>query len=397
MAEMIFPCPSCQQNISCDDSFAGQQLQCPLCQAVVTMPARQPASGKPHSPLAPKPPPPGAGSLSIGSSRVESAGHNAQRSIPIRKVELVKKEKSSFVKTYGPIAAGLAILGAVVYFGWPYVRKWQDESNAKSRAEEKNADGGQVGHIADLNSVLDATEPGGAGLASLAKDPSGGPAAKRTAERAIKVAEGADPGSVAADGSEPKPEKALPIVPPIHTLEVDQGKIAESQVNGMISGTNFVAQTIRLDPGAGFQMLRFIEGSPASPEREISIYLRPKAGDTPTNRSWTVTKDLRSGVPTVTKRWKTNPKYAPQSRPFNSGYALKLELKQDEEGTTRGSIFLALPDTEQSVIAGKFKITGVAADAFAAPVVVPTAAPVPGMNPADKAAFDRRYGVPSRR
>ena len=39
MSELIFPCPSCNQNIQCDPSVGGQQLVCPLCNANVTAPA----------------------------------------------------------------------------------------------------------------------------------------------------------------------------------------------------------------------------------------------------------------------------------------------------------------------------------------------------------------------
>src|SRR5437667_1643098 len=31
MAEIIFPCPSCKQEIQCDESFRGKKIQCPIC------------------------------------------------------------------------------------------------------------------------------------------------------------------------------------------------------------------------------------------------------------------------------------------------------------------------------------------------------------------------------
>jgi hypothetical protein len=64
-----------------------------------------------------------------------------------------------------------------------------------------------------------------------------------------------------------------------------------------------------------------------------------------------------SGVPQVAKRWKTDPRYAPQVKSFQSGYAMKLELGQLADGAVPGKIFLALPDTEQSVMGGVFKAT----------------------------------------
>ena len=71
-------------------------------------------------------------------------------------------------------------------------------------------------------------------------------------------------------------------------------------------------------------------------------------------------------VPQVVKRWKTNPRYAPQSKAFSSGYAMKLELGEITNGVLPGKIFVALPDTEQSVVAGVFNATTTLADASGA-------------------------------
>jgi hypothetical protein len=78
----------------------------------------------------------------------------------------------------------------------------------------------------------------------------------------------------------------------------------------------------------------------------------------------------------VVKLWKTNPKYAAKQKSFSSGYALKLELGQITNGVIPGKIFLALPDPEQSVLAGVFKantsLTDGTATAVASPAVTPT-------------------------
>src|SRR5579859_5914969 len=100
------------------------------------------------------------------------------------------------------------------------------------------------------------------------------------------------------------------------------------------------------------------------------------------------------GVPQVTKLWKNNPRFAPAYKSFTSGYAMKLELGQAADGVVPGKIFLALPDPEQSVVAGNFNasiITNVPVDVSvqAAPVM---AAPTPASTAAD-AAWQARYGV----
>ena len=157
------------------------------------------------------------------------------------------------------------------------------------------------------------------------------------------------------------------------------------------------ARTLSLKPPmctAG--VLRLFQGASLSPDRELLVYLHLNPGQSPTGHVWAVSQDMRDrSVPQVVKRWKTNPRYAPLSKAYSSGYAMKLQLGEITNGVLPGKIFVALPDTEQSVVAGVFNATTTLADAsgVAAPstTVAPSAAPTP--NPA--AASDRyrqRYG-----
>jgi hypothetical protein len=195
--------------------------------------------------------------------------------------------------------------------------------------------------------------------------------------------------------SAPAPEKELPVIPAVWTLDLDKAKIPSGRVNGAISGTNFVAETAMCTA----QVLRFLEGNVVSPDREILIYLHLNPGESPTGHTWTVSQEMKSrSVPQVVKRWKTNPKYAPQTRSYASGYAMKLELGQVTNGVIPGKIFVALPDTEQSVAAGMFAATTTLADASGAAAPPPAVVPSPGPAPtapaaADRSAFDKRYGV----
>ena len=42
MSNVMFTCPECSQHISCDESYRGDQLQCPTCQHEVTVPRLDP-------------------------------------------------------------------------------------------------------------------------------------------------------------------------------------------------------------------------------------------------------------------------------------------------------------------------------------------------------------------
>jgi hypothetical protein len=75
---------------------------------------------------------------------------------------------------------------------------------------------------------------------------------------------------------------------------------------------------------------------------------------------------------------------------------MKLQLgNMDENGQLDGKIFLALPDPEQSVVAGIFKTASSSLDPsmLSAPA---QAAPAPGpsnLSPAERANFQKRYGI----
>jgi hypothetical protein len=287
------------------------------------------------------------------------------------------------------IGATVIALGVGGYFGYGWLRDYQEKANEKRRAAEKESDGGQVGHIANLHEVLDATENGRIE-----------PAGKR-GSTAPRQARSASPGGagVAGDASDAAKAAAggagtndLPVIAPVWTLDLNAAKIPESRANGKISGTNFVLQTARVDYAGATPVLSLRQGTGPSPDRELLVYLRLKPGEQLGSNSWTVSKEMKGPtVPQVTKRWKVNPKYAPQQKAFSTGYALKLELGPVNEGQITGKIFVALPDPEQTVVAGIFTAAtsapGTGAPALASPTA-PTAVP-PKSNP----EFEARYGI----
>ncbi len=270
---------------------------------------------------------------------------------------------------YVTIGVAVIAVGVLGYFGYGYLLDYQEKANAERRDSEQNADGGQVGHIADLHQVLDATDPN--------RDPVGSGVPR-------------PPGD--SDTARP-PEKELPLLTAVHTLDLAAARIPEGRANGMISGTNFVVETARLDLAGTSHLLRLTQGSSVSPDREILVYLRPKAGEPLAGSTWAISSDMKGPtVPQVVKRWKPNPKFAPQSRPFATGYTMKLELGEMIDGELTGKIFLALPDPEKSVVAGIFKAVTASTSASpagtVAPVAAPGIAPPPG-NP----EFEARYGI----
>ena len=344
---MKFACTHCGQEIECDELWSGHEIQCPTCQGQLVVPPKPDAP--PHAALAAAKP--GQPKLSIGQSRTERSA--APPPPPPQAVLLDQKlrraragQKGSAAK-WVTVGAVVVIIGVGGYFAYGPVSAWWAKRGEAAK------------------------------LASIAA----------TQEVATAAAE-------AAAAAAPAPEKELPTLPPAWTLDVDKATIPASKVNGTISGTNFVAETAMCTADA----LRLFQGASLSPDREILIYLHLNPGQSPTGHTWKVTQDMRDrSVPQVVKRWKTNPRYAPIAKAYSSGYVMKLELGEITNGVLPGKIFVALPDTEQTVVAGEFKAATTLADAsgMAAPnpVVAPGPAAVPtAANPAQKAAFDRRYG-----
>jgi hypothetical protein len=257
------------------------------------------------------------------------------------------------------IAAVLVVLGVGGYFGFGWFTAYQEKGNAQRRQVETNSDGSS--------------------RSGVPRQPGSG------VGKPI-------PGTAADAGGDPtkSAEKELPVIPAVWTLDVAMAKIPEARANGKISGTNFVVETASLGIVGNAQVLSLRQGAAASPDREILVYLHPKAGEALAGHTWTVSKDMKGpSVPQVAKRWKTNPKFAPTLKSFSTGYAMKLELGPNTNSEISGKIFLALPDAEHSVVAGAFQATTSLATAAS-----PTANPVaPTPAPVSDPAFQKRYGI----
>ena len=295
---------------------------------------------------------------------------------PIRKPG--EGEKKGGVKKILTIASCVVVFCVAGYFGFIWVGKMQDKANEKRREIERNSDGGEMGHIANLYDVLDATEPGGRGLGGGSR--SSGPRSRQTTgTREIGVPSESYKTPMQVN-------QAMQVVPASFTLEADSAKIPDGRVNGMITGTNFVLDIARLDPVGTAYVLSLRQGTNMSPDREILVYLHLKAGEKISGHTWTITKDMKDKtVPQVAKRWKVNPKFAPLQKSFANGYAMKLEFGKIEEEEVSGKIFIALPDPEQSFAAGNFRadtsIFEMPGQEAASPMSSPTNAAVPPAKP----------------
>jgi len=386
MADIKFACPHCNQHITCDALWGGHELQCPGCQNNLVVPA-PPAEPEATS-LVPAPPRGGVARVSISRPSAHAAegapAAPANKPIPIRNLAPPPKKKQSPVVKIAIGAAIAVVLAAGGYFGYTWWSGRQAKLQANSTEPAKNSDSGQAGQTA----AADATDPNAA-----APSPGGRPG------RRERGAGGAQPGATAADaasgpGGAAAPADNQPVIPPAYTLDVAFAKIPEGKANGTISGTNFVVETARIDPVGTAHVLRLMQGNAVSPDREVLVYLHLKPGEKLGGQNLSISQDMRGvGVPQVTKRWKTNPRFAPTLRSFSTGYAMKLELGELADNAFPGKIYLAFPDNEKSVVAGSFKATLATIDPNQ-PQGVPVASPNPALNRgASQSLMDQRYGI----
>jgi hypothetical protein len=352
MADMIFSCPHCSKDMTCDEQWSGHTIQCPLCQKELVVPAKTSPKAASNKPLVPKPPA-GGGKLAInqGYHAQQSAqlGQSGKPNIPIRNLAgggQKKKNWTGILATLGLVV----VLGGGGYFGYDYYVKKKEKAEAEAAAAAAEE-------------------------AKAAQE-------KAAAEAAAKAAKAAS-------------FESKPIVAPKWSLDLGTVKIPDCKVNGTISSNNFVMETARVDPMPGVQILRFLQGQPVSPDREVMIHLRLKPGENLGGQQITITSDQKGpAIPQVSKRWKTAPQYAPTMKSFLFGYAMKLELGQVVDNVVQGKVYLALPDKEQTVIAGAFKANVTVVDPNAQPQV--QAEPTPVADPSAERAreqFQRRYGT----
>jgi len=345
MSDIKFSCPQCGQHITCDELAMGQSVACPVCQQTIVVPQMA---------AAPAPPPPTQPRITINRTAHQPAAAGAPppaRTMPTYRTFTTEPEKKSGVKKAISIAVAVIAFGVGGYFGFNWVYHLQQKTNAEMNEAAKNSGGGEMGETAAIYKTLDATDPDKMHTPSYSDISAIRVAHRAAANRGPSAA--ADENDDAAASS---PGNDLPVVAPAWTLDINSAKIPEGRANGTITGTPFVAQLIRFDAAPTYQVLRLTQGSLESPDREVLIYLHLKPGETPASKSLVFASDSHGATnPSITKRWKTDPKYALQSKSYTAGYALEIEFSSMTPGSISGKVYLALPDAEKTVVAGIFK------------------------------------------
>jgi len=109
MAEFKFFCPQCGQHILCDTGYSGQQINCPVCQKLITVPQAPAAS-------MPAPPPPPAPVYALHQSPTSAA---SQRQYPVTPVaQPAVPIQSRALRTVLIIVVAVLALAGLGVGGW---------------------------------------------------------------------------------------------------------------------------------------------------------------------------------------------------------------------------------------------------------------------------------------
>jgi hypothetical protein len=231
-------------------------------------------------------------------------------------------------------AAVIVAGGAALYGAFTWASSTQKKFNVEREKNAAESDGGQLGHIAELNSVLDATDPG--------KQPYSGYPLRETFK--------------------PVEEK---INPPVWTLDVASAKIPSGKANGTISGAPFVIDRAYLQKMPTGYALTIRQGSGSQFDREVLISLPLKPSENLDTRTWTIGPATTNTSPRVTKRWMAAGRQ--YTKVYTNGYALTLEFGRSTIDGLPARIFVALPDEEKTVVGGSFEASYLLAAGTAAP------------------------------
>lgn len=335
MSEIKFSCPVCAQHISCDAQCAGMQIKCPACEKEIMIPV---------PPSAPAAPPPSARPLKVSlptaaihADPVVAPPPPVAPHVPFRPALAAAGDAPPASGTSRRIAVWALVIvavGGALYGAFTWAGSAQKKFNVTREKEAAESDGGQVGHIAELNSVLDATDP--------ANQPYSGYPVRETVT--------------------PVEEK---INPPVWTLDVAAAKIPSGKANGAISGSPFVADRAYLQKLPTGYALTVRQGMGFQAEREVLITLPLKPSENLDARTWKVGTSTTNINPRVTKRWLAGGRQ--HTKVYTNGYAMTLEFGRSTIDGLPARIFVALPDEEKSVVGGSFEASFLLAGGTAAP------------------------------
>jgi len=135
-------------------------------------------------------------------------------------------------------------------------------------------------------------------------------------------------------------------------MDLKDVHIPETIASGKIHGKDFTVEKAKVSMG----ILTLRQGEGFFADREVMIFLFLGKDEKPDGKTFQVSKESNVGVPHIHMKWKEKDKDVPETEMFMKNYVMRLELGTREKGKLPGRIYLALPDTLKSFVAGSFDV-----------------------------------------
>lgn len=174
MPDMRFSCPQCSQHISCDEAWAGHQIQCPACHRTIDVPSIQTVPAFSPASIRVKESPKAVGAkLAAGATSV--ARSTAHAPTPTRKfIPRHPRSDNSLLKVGGLLVLVAVLAGAGYFYGLPLLTNAvQKEPNANPSAGAKSSQSGGTmgGPMGEVNGAMDVSEALDGGSSSTRTPP----------------------------------------------------------------------------------------------------------------------------------------------------------------------------------------------------------------------------------
>jgi hypothetical protein len=380
MTEFKFSCPHCGQHLAGTDAWVGRSLTCPTCQSAFTVPA--PAIATPAAP--PPPPSPLRPAALPRAARPAAAPDNAPHSLAVAgaaqtsKLPLISLVLGIVSLVLGMVAVPLLVI--VIGFGVGILAFLCAVPGVicghlgLSRIKSGRASGSRGMAIAGLvMSYL--TVLGSVALVGFATV-MGFRAAKQVTE-AMQAQQGqransmpmpprqtgprrtppssGGPNVPAPPNFPAPPPSAAPFEPeskdPKVTTDPTTAQIPATPVAGTIRGQPFRCEKATLESG----MLKLRQGKNFFADLEVVIFVSMQGGERPEGKNLVVTPDSGFDSPHVhVSKMGAN---IPDTKIVPNGYAMRLEFDKAVGKTISGKIYLELPQSFGTKLAGTFRAT----------------------------------------
>jgi DNA-directed RNA polymerase subunit RPC12/RpoP len=356
MSEFKFSCAHCGQHISADDSWAGRQIQCPNCQAPLVIPQMAVAA----APAAPRLSPAAAPPPFIPASQPAPAQALAAAALPVR--ELSMMALASLVLALATIPLNLlareigwpiGFLGCVPAVLCGHAALTELRMNRRKMGAPLAWIGLGLGYLALILGLVGVSIYG---YRKYVKKED--PASARASSTVRRQTTPAGPNARPSPASPNQVALAVPVAPrpvdPRLTTNPLTAEIPDAPIAGKVRGRDFKPDAVAIT-GSG---LTLKQGKEFFPDASVTLFLRFGAGEILDGRKLAIGPQAQPGVAySIHVARKETKSGVPNTEIVTGNYAMRLEFGTRQGNKIPGKIYLELPQSLETKIAGNFEAT----------------------------------------